>query len=201
MTTTGFSHAPDEPLRPEADGAEALLHQALLASGLADGLAYVMSTETRGPRELELMMELDVDREALSGEHRTQRWERVIQPNAAEAAIAVQRARRLWPHLLIPNLNGLDVPGWEPGHYRGFRERLTETYAVLFVAAPLWAWSANERRGAAWARGRGIPIFGLGGQELTDEQLAAEMGRVDDEAGAMLRQAGWPEERIAQAVP
>lgn len=187
--------------RPDPDEAEGLLRQALVACGADDGIVYVMSTETRGPRELELMIELDADRETLAAEHRARRWERVIQPNAAETAIAVQRARSLWPHLLVPNLNGLDVAAWDPEHYRAFRERLTESYAVHFVAAPLWAWSTNERRSVPWARGRGIPIYGLGGQELSDETLAEHMAHVDEVAAMMLDDAGWSDERIARAVP
>jgi hypothetical protein len=103
--------------RLDPDEAEGLLRQALLACGADDGIVYVMSTKTRGPREFELMIELDADRETLATEHRARRWERVIQPNAADTAAAVQRARRLWPHLLVPNLNGLDVAAWEAEDY------------------------------------------------------------------------------------
>ena len=96
---------PDENL-VGADPAEHLLVQAFLAAGAADGIVYVMSTETRGPRELELLIELSATREELGTTYRRERWLRIIQPNALATEVAVQRARRLWPELLVINHNG-----------------------------------------------------------------------------------------------
>lgn len=183
-----------------ADEAESLLVQALLASGASDGLVYVMSTETRGPRELELMIELDTDRHALAHEHRELRWARVTVPNAADTEVAVQRARRLWPTLLVPNLNGLDVKGWNADRYRGFKNRVTEAYAARVVAGPNWAWSLNERRGVQWARAHGIPIHQLTGREASDHELTSEIQHVDRLARTQLAEAGWTEERIDRTL-
>lgn len=196
MTTTGIAASSADT----ADEAESLLVQALLASGASDGLVYVMSTETRGPRELELMIELDTDRHALAHEHRELRWARVIVPNAADTEVAVQRARRLWPTLLVPNLNGLDVKSWDAHRYRAFRARVTEAYAARFVTGPNWAWSMNERRGVQWARTRGIPIHGLTGREVSDDELASEIQEVDGLARTRLAEANWTEERIERAL-
>ena len=185
---------------PDPDQHEALLVQALRACGADEGIVYVMSTETRGRRELELLIELDVSREALVREHRSERWNRVVRPNAADTEVAVQRARRLWPHLLVVNHNGLDVPGWTAANYYAFKRRLVERFVVACVAGPHWAWSDSERRGLGALAGK-VPVFALSGLEAEVSQLATESRRVDREARALLESAGWAPERVDATVP
>lgn len=165
--------------------------------GAQVGVSYLSAPISTGYRDVKLMRELGLSKQALREQHPDTYRERVIAANSREASKYAQMARQLGRGKLVVNPAALSMPGWSQPDYMQFWEDTIRSYSLELIMAPGWELSSGARKEVVIALESMLPIFDITGRELS----AADLMELDSLGRERLVKEGFDPALVGEYVP
>jgi hypothetical protein len=168
------------------------------AIGAQAGVTYLSAPITTGYRDISLMRELGVTKDALRTIFPTEFRDRVIRPNEREAHKYAQMVRRRSSNGgVVVNPGALFVPDWSQRDYMNFWEETIRSYCMEVVLAPGWEYSSGARYEAAISLQTMLKLSDVHGHALS----AVQLQQIDRRARNQLLSEGYSAQEIEAYMP
>lgn len=168
------------------------------------GIVYTTVPITSGYNQFKLMHELNCTAEELKSnpEHKSRYKTDVLDANELSAVSWADQARNAFPGQVVLDPSRLFVPDWRtrPDNqqlYYALWDKVIANFAHTVIATPKWAFSLGSRKEVEIAIRTRLQVTDIIGDVYSVEDLVAQ----DADARRELREWGWSDERISQALP